>query len=96
VARDYVADRRKTIPGDHALRGLADRSNFADNRITAAGMWMFGREGAMSKLGFGLAVIFLAMLLAGCGSVVGNANAGPNPGGGFYDGPNLDVGRINP
>ena len=25
-----------------------------------------------------------------------DASAGPNPGGGFYDGPNINVGRINP
>jgi hypothetical protein len=25
-----------------------------------------------------------------------DANAGPNPGGGFYSGPNINVGRINP
>jgi hypothetical protein len=36
------------------------------------------------------------MLLAGCASVVGNADAGPNPGGGFYDGPNMNVGHVNP
>jgi hypothetical protein len=35
-------------------------------------------------------------LLAGCASVVGDANAGPDPGGGFYDGPNINVGHLNP
>ena len=52
----------------------------------------------MNDLKSGLAVICLAMLLAGCaGSVaVGDADAGPNPGGGFYDGPNINVGQINP
>jgi PBP1b-binding outer membrane lipoprotein LpoB len=45
----------------------------------------------------GLAVLCLAMLLAGCGgSLHGNASAGPNPGGGFYGAPNIDIGRINP
>jgi outer membrane lipopolysaccharide assembly protein LptE/RlpB len=49
----------------------------------------------MSKLA--LVVIGLVMLLSGCGgSLRGDANVGPNPGGGFYDGPNLNVGRINP
>jgi hypothetical protein len=49
----------------------------------------------MDKLG--LATILLTILLAGCsGSLRGDANAGRNPGGGFYDGPNLNVGRINP
>jgi hypothetical protein len=39
----------------------------------------------------------LAMLLAGCGgSFRGDASAGPNPGGGFYGAPNIDIGRINP
>jgi hypothetical protein len=38
----------------------------------------------------------LAMLLAGCAAAGGNADAGPNPGGGFYDGPNINVGHINP
>ena len=52
----------------------------------------------MNDLKSGLAVICLAMLLAGCAGAraVGNADAGPNPGGGFYDGPNINVGHINP
>jgi hypothetical protein len=49
----------------------------------------------MAKLG--LAMILLAILLAGCGgSLRGDASAGPNPGGGFYGAPNIDIGRINP
>jgi len=36
------------------------------------------------------------MLHGGCGSVTGDADAGPNPGGGFYDGSNINVGQINP
>ena len=53
------------------------------------------REGRMNKIG--LAVLCLAILLAGCGgSFGGNASAGPNPGGGFYGAPNIDIGRINP
>jgi hypothetical protein len=49
----------------------------------------------MARLG--PATILLAILLAGCGGPLRvYANAGPNPGGGFYDGPNLNVGRINP
>jgi len=44
-----------------------------------------------------LPMILLAILLAGCGgSLRGNASAGPNPGGGFYGAPNIDIGRINP
>jgi hypothetical protein len=30
------------------------------------------------------------------GSFHGDASAGPNPGGGFYGAPNIDIGRINP
>lgn len=45
-----------------------------------------------------LIAICWAILLAGCdgGGVRGDANAGPNPGGGFYGGPNINVGRVNP
>ncbi len=50
----------------------------------------------MKRVRFGLAVMFLAMLLDGCASAIGDADAGPDPGGGFYDGPNLKVGHINP
>jgi hypothetical protein len=50
----------------------------------------------MKKVKFGLAALCLTMLLDGCASAIGNANAGPDPGGGFYDGPNINVGHINP
>src|SRR5205814_1652690 len=44
-----------------------------------------------------LVMIGLAVLLAGCGgSLRDDASAGPNPGGGFYGAPNIDIGRINP
>jgi hypothetical protein len=44
-----------------------------------------------------LAMIGVAVLLAGCrGGLRGDASAGPNPGGGFYGAPNIDIGRINP
>jgi hypothetical protein len=44
-----------------------------------------------------LVMIWLAVLLAGCGgSLRGDVSAGPNPGGGFYGAPNIDIGRINP
>lgn len=47
----------------------------------------------MSKTG--LALLFLAVLLTGCGgSLQGDASAGPNPGGGYYGAPNIDIGRI--
>jgi hypothetical protein len=51
-------------------------------------------RGRVSKAGLAL---LLAMLLAGCGSPWrGDASAGPNPGGGFYGAPNINIGRINP
>jgi hypothetical protein len=56
----------------------------------------------MARLRFGLEVVGLAMMLClalilvGCASAAGDADAGPNPGGGFYDGPNINVGQINP
>ena len=51
----------------------------------------------MNQLKLGLAVIGLAIPLVGCaGSVVGDADAGPDPGGGFYYSGNLNVGHINP
>jgi hypothetical protein len=43
-----------------------------------------------------LVVVSLLMLLTGCSSAVGNANLGPDPGGGFYTGSNMNVGHINP
>jgi hypothetical protein len=41
-----------------------------------------------------LITIGLVMLLAGCER--GNADIGPNPGGGFYSPSNIDNGRVNP
>jgi hypothetical protein len=38
----------------------------------------------------------LALVLAACLSAVGDTDAGPNPGGGYYDGPNGNVGHVNP
>jgi hypothetical protein len=43
-----------------------------------------------------LAMLFF-VLPAGCGgSLRGDAGAGPNPDGGFYGAPNINVGRIKP
>jgi hypothetical protein len=50
----------------------------------------------MKKVRLGLALLCLTILLDGCASAVGDADAGPDPGGGFYDGPNINVGHINP
>ena len=47
-------------------------------------------------LRIGLVAIGIPLLLAGCGAVAGDASRGPNPGGGFYGAPNLNVGRVNP
>jgi hypothetical protein len=41
-------------------------------------------------------VVCLLVLFTGCSSTIGNAELGPNPGGGFYTGPNINVGQINP
>jgi uncharacterized protein YceK len=49
----------------------------------------------MSKIRSRLIVALLAAQLGGCASVIGNADAGPDPGGGYYDGSNLNVGHIN-
>jgi hypothetical protein len=43
----------------------------------------------------GLSVWLLATLLGGRASVIGNADAGPDPEGGYYDGSNMNVGHIN-
>lgn len=41
-------------------------------------------------------VAVLAVLLAGCAPGVGNANLGPDPGGGFYCPNNAYEGCVNP
>jgi hypothetical protein len=43
-----------------------------------------------------LVILCLAMLLAAADLSVGDASAGPNPGGGFYSPSNIDNGRVNP
>jgi hypothetical protein len=48
----------------------------------------------MPKLKFTIAC--LLVLFTGCSSTIGDAELGPNPGGGFYAGPNINVGQINP
>jgi hypothetical protein len=50
----------------------------------------------MKNLRSALVIAWLAMSLGGCSGVVGDADAGPNPGGGYYDGPNINVGHVNP
>lgn len=48
-----------------------------------------------ARAGISLALL-LQGLLAGCGSGVGNANLGPDPGGGFYCAHNAYEGCANP
>jgi hypothetical protein len=50
----------------------------------------------MNNLRFEVIAIGLAILLGGCSSAIGNADAGPNPGGGFYGAPNINVGHVDP
>lgn len=51
----------------------------------------------MYRFGYAVSVVSLLALLAGCGGfVAGDASAGPDPGGGFYGGNNINVGRVNP
>ena len=45
---------------------------------------------------FKLVVVCLLLLFTGCSSAPGNADLGPDPGGGFYTSPNINVGHINP
>jgi hypothetical protein len=51
------------------------------------------REPVLGRISF---VLLLEVLLAGCGSGVGNANLGPDPGGGFYCAHNAYEGCANP
>jgi hypothetical protein len=39
--------------------------------------------------------LVFASLLSAC-AAGGDANLGPDPGGGFYDGGNINVGHVNP
>ena len=68
-------------------------------RTSGSGCELFssGKSGVDPTNNMPLVMIWLAVLLAGCGSSLrGDASAGPNPGGGFYGAPNIDIGRINP
>ncbi|MBO0738670.1 MAG: hypothetical protein J2P48_19210 [Alphaproteobacteria bacterium] len=48
------------------------------------------------SLRIGAAMVCLAILSAGCAPAAGDASAGPNPGGGYFSGPNINVGQVNP
>jgi hypothetical protein len=80
---EFSAESPKVKQGGSELPSPSQNVGFYGNKV-------------MAYLKRGLAVICLSALLAACASVVGDADAGPNPGGGFYDGPNLNVGHINP
>jgi hypothetical protein len=49
----------------------------------------------MTKLRSAIGGLVLASLLSAC-VAGGDADLGPDPGGGFYDGGNINVGQINP
>jgi hypothetical protein len=49
----------------------------------------------MTKLRLAIAALFLPLLLVAC-TGAGDTDLGPNPGGGFYDGQNINVGQVNP
>ena len=69
--------------------------NWREDSGSGANYSPSGEGDPMNKVA--LVMIWLAVLLAGCGgSLRGDASAGPNPGGGFYGAPNIDIGRINP
>jgi hypothetical protein len=90
-----VVPRARPLECRAAGRGVRGRDRRVSGRNRRVGDWLAVGEGPMNK--FGAAMICLAILLAGCGgSVRGDASAGPNPGGGFYGAPNINVGRINP
>ncbi len=57
---------------------------------------MRGRPRLSLDLRLAPLAVVLAALLAGCGSAGGNANLGPNPGGGFYCPNNVYEGCVNP
>jgi Protein of unknown function (DUF1488) len=88
IAERKLRRRQLTEDGNVEITGR-DLRDGSRARHTATAI-----KHTMKQLGLVLAC--LPMLLAGCGSVVGDASAGPNPGGGFYGAPNIDIGRINP
>jgi hypothetical protein len=74
---------------------IGDRDTYARTSARGANYSPGERGDPMNKVA--LVMIWLAVLLAGCGgSLRGDASGGPNPGGGFYGAPNIGIGRINP
>jgi hypothetical protein len=49
----------------------------------------------MPNLRSAIVALFSSFLLSAC-AASGDADLGPDPGGGFYDGPNMNVGHVNP
>jgi len=87
IAERKLRRRQLTDDGNVEINGrdLRDGSGFARSL----------RNGSVNR--FGLTAICLVVLLGGCGGPLrGDASAGPNPGGGFYGAPNINVGRVNP
>jgi hypothetical protein len=88
IAERKLRQRQLTDDGNVEISGRDLREGTGPRRGTLS-------SGRANKAG--LVMLCLAMLLAACGgSLRGDASAGPNPGGGFYGAPNIDVGRINP
>jgi hypothetical protein len=93
----YLQRTRFENIAEDAMSAVLDRGPECRDQRTgfALGLALVVKEGPMNKLA--PAFICIAILLTGCGSPLrADANAGPNPGGGFYGGPNINVGRINP
>jgi hypothetical protein len=49
----------------------------------------------MRDLRWAIVALFFALLLSACAGVA-DADLEPDPGGGFYDGSNINVGQVNP
>ena len=93
----YLQRTRFESIAEDATSAALDRGRERRDQRTgfALALALVVNEGPMNKLA--PAVICIAILLTGCGSPLRpDANAGPNPGGGFYGAPNMNFGRINP
>ena len=92
-----IGEYRGVWSGSRGRYSGEHRPDWSPYAVTSARSRLISRPegGPMNK--FRLAMLCFTALLAGCGgSLRGDASAGPNPGGGFYGAPNIDIGRINP